>query len=181
MAFSYFTGKGKLDSPKQQKNSLRINVDSNLRRWFSRNLGLWRSRRQYFFEEEEVVNIDMFIKMEKISQPNPEYESYRFKWWCDNDYKFFSEHPSYKREGIIDTTLQGHQLYRDKEYLSNSSGISNIRQVDEHELIFESHFDDWNVLEHTRLIDQDRYRSRIIYCWDKGSLKIVENHHEIRL
>ena len=27
----------------------RIQLDSNLRRWFARNLGLWRSRRVYFF------------------------------------------------------------------------------------------------------------------------------------
>ena len=65
--------------------------------------------------------------------------------------------------------------------MSESPGISNIRQVDEHELIFESHHENWDILEHTRLIDQDRYRSRVIYRWDKRHLKVVENHHEIRL
>ena len=29
----------------------RIQLDSNLRRWFARNLGLWRSRRLYFFDD----------------------------------------------------------------------------------------------------------------------------------
>ena len=181
MAISYFTGKGSKEPLLKENNSLRINVDSNLRRWFSRNLGLWRSRRQYFFEEDEVVNLDMFIKVDRIPQSNPEYESYRFKWWCENDYEFFSVNPSYRSEGVIDATLQGHQLFRKQSYLSESPGTSNIRQVDEHELIFESHHENWDILEHTRLIDEDRYRSRVIYRWDKRHLKVVENHHEIRL
>ena len=33
----------------------RMHLDSNLRRWFSRNLGLWRSRRLYFFPDDEVL------------------------------------------------------------------------------------------------------------------------------
>ena len=39
----------------------------------------------------------------------------------------------------------------------------------------------WHVLEHTRLIDQDKFRSRTIYSWFNDKLKIVENHHEIRV
>ena len=35
--------------------------------------------------------------------------------------------------------------------------------------------------EYTRLIDQDRFRSRAIYSWQKGDLEIVEHHHETRL
>ena len=35
--------------------------------------------------------------------------------------------------------------------------------------------------EYTRLIDQDRFRSRAIYSWQKGELEIVEHHHETRL
>ena len=48
-------------------------------------------------------------------------------------------------------------------------------------LIVESNYDNWHVLEHTRLIDQDKYRSRTIYSWLNDKLKIVENHHEIRI
>ena len=82
---------------------------------------------------------------------------------------------------MINVRLQGHQLYRESSYLSDVSCISNIRQVDEHELIFDSCYENWHAVENTRLIDQDRYRSRNIYSWCKNKLKIVENHHEIRI
>lgn len=43
----------------------RIQLDSSLRRWFSRNLGLWRSRRLYFFRgEEEGLRLDSFLRIE---------------------------------------------------------------------------------------------------------------------
>ena len=77
--------------------------------------------------------------------------------------------------------LKGHQLMREKFYLSNDEGISNIKQVDEHEMIFESSYKDWYILEHTRLVDSDNYRFRVIYSWNKDKLKIVENHHEIKI
>ena len=77
--------------------------------------------------------------------------------------------------------LQGHQLIRENFYLSDMKGISNIRQVDEHEMIFESTYDDWHILEHTRLIDMDNLRYRVIYSWSKNELKIVESHHETRI
>ena len=77
--------------------------------------------------------------------------------------------------------LKGHQLVRENFYLSNVEGISNIRQVDEHEMIFESSYQDWYILEHTRLVDSDNYRFRVIYSWNKNILKIVENHHEIKI
>ena len=181
MAISYSSGIGKPKNSSDAIGRLRINFDGNLRRWFGRNIGVWNSRRQYFFDNEKVVNLDMFIKIEKLSKSNPIYESYRFRWWCEDDNDFFIKRPNYSSEGEIIARLQGHQLIRDSSYLSDSSGISNIRQVDEHELIFESNYDDWHVLEHTRLIDQDRFRSRNIYSWYKDKLKIVENHHEIRI
>ena len=77
--------------------------------------------------------------------------------------------------------IKGHQLIRENFYLSDVDGISNIRQVDENEMIFESSYEDWYILEHTRLIDSDNYRFRVIYSWNKNELKIVENHHEIRI
>ena len=77
--------------------------------------------------------------------------------------------------------LKGHQLKRENFYLSNDEGISNIKQVDEHEMIFESSYKDWYILEHTRLVDTDNYRFRVIYSWNKNILKIVENHHEIKI
>ncbi len=181
MAISYSSAIGKPKNSSQGIDRLRINFDSNLRRWFSRNIGLWHSRRQYFFEDEKAENVDMFINVEKLNQDSPDFETYRFKWWSEDEENFFIKRPTYKREGVITAKLQGHQLFRESSYLSESSGISNIRQVDEHELIFESNYDDWDILEHTRLIDQDKFRSRVIYSWFKNELKIVENHHEIRI
>ena len=81
----------------------------------------------------------------------------------------------------IRDSIKGHQLIREKFYLSDIDGISNIKQVDEHEMIFESSYEDWYILEHTRLIDEDNYRFRVIYSWNKDKLKIVENHHEIKI
>ncbi|MGE4582380.1 MAG: hypothetical protein AAEC03_08535, partial [Synechococcus sp.] len=57
---------------------------------------------------------------------------------------------------------------------------TRLRQVDEHETILESHYQQWDILEHIRLVDQDRYRYRAIYSWENGELAIVEHHHEIR-
>ena len=181
MAISYSSGIGSTRNSSVGIDRLRIDFDSNLRRWFRRNIGLWHSRRQYFFDEEKAINLEMFINVSKINQNDLDFESYKFKWWCEDEKDFFIQRPTYKSEGEITARLQGHQLIRNCSYLSDSSGISNIRQVDEHELIFESNYDNWHVLEHTRLIDQDKLRSRTIYSWFRDKLKIVENHHETRV
>ena len=181
MAISYSSGIGKTKNCSVGIDRLRIDFDSNLRRWFGRNIGLWHSRRQYFFDEEKAVNLEMYINVSKLIPTDSDFESYLFKWWCNDEKDFFIKRPIYKSEGEMTARLQGHQLIRDCSYLSNSLGISNIRQVDEHELIFESNYDNWHILEHTRLIDQDRFRSRNIYSWYNDKLKIVENHHEIRI
>ena len=181
MAISYSSVIGGTKNSSAGIDRLRIDFDSNLKRWFARNIGLWHSRRQYFFDEEKAINLEMYINVSNSNQRDSEFESYRFNWWCEDEKDFFIKRPTYKSKGEMTARLQGHQLIRDCSYLSNSSGISNIRQVDEHELIFESNYDDWHVLEHTRLIDQDQFRSRNIYSWFKDKLKIVENHHEIRI
>ena len=181
MAISYSSGLGKTENSSVGIDRLRIDFDSNLRRWFGRNIGLWHSKRQYFFDKEKAINLEMFINVANLTQSKSEFESYRFNWWCEDEKDFFDKRPEYKSEGEITVRLQGHQIIRESSYLSDSPCISNIRQVDEHELIFESNYDDWYVLEHTRLINQDQYRSRVIYSWFKDKLKIVENHHEIRI
>ena len=33
-----------------ENNSPEINFNSNLKRWFSRNIGLWKSNRTYFID-----------------------------------------------------------------------------------------------------------------------------------
>ena len=48
-------------------NSPEVSIDSNLKRWFSRNIGLWKSNRTYFLEEErKTYNICMFINLSLI-------------------------------------------------------------------------------------------------------------------
>ena len=162
-------------------NDPRINLDSNLRRWFARTLGLWRSRRQYLFDNDEVFHVDMVIRVEMFAELEDGNTRYRFSWWPEKDSDLFVKKPRYQRQGVIEATLWGHKLLRSKAYLDDSPVTTSIRQVDEHESIFESHYENWDILEHARLIDQDRYRSRAIYSWADGELKIMEHHHEIRL
>jgi hypothetical protein len=159
----------------------RIQLDSNLRRWFSRNLGLWRSQRLYFFADGEALRVDMMLRVEIFSEPIEGDAAYRFTWWPETDYDFFDKKPRYVPTGTMEAYLCGHQLRRSRGYLCGSPTKSQIRQVDEHELIFESHYQAWDILEHIRLVDQDRYRARSIYSWKDGVLELAETHHEIRV
>jgi len=159
----------------------RIRLDSSLRRWFSRNLGLWRSRRLYFFHDDEPMRVDMLLRVESFSEPIEGEAAYRFTWWPEQEYDFFDRKPRYVREGVMEAYLCGHQLRRSRGYLCGSPTKSQIRQVDEHEMVFESHYLEWDILEHIRLVDQDRYRARSIYSWRDGLLELSEIHHEIRL
>ena len=159
----------------------RIQLDSSLRRWFARNLGLWRSRRLYFFADGDVLRVDMMLRVEGFSEPVEGEAAYRFSWWPDKEYDFFDRKPRYVREGTMEAYLCGHQLRRSRGYLCGSPTKSQFRQVDEHELIFESHYQEWDILEHIRLVDQDRYRARSIYSWRNGDLELSEIHHEERV
>ena len=164
------------------QNSPEISIDSNLRRWFSRNIGSWKSKRTYFFEEErKTYNLCMYINIEALENKNEWESHYKFTWYPEKKYSFFDENPKYKEKGEMRAFIKGHQLIREKFYLSDIDGISNIKQVDEHEMIFESTYEDWYIVEHTRLVDEDNYRYRVIYSWNKDKLKIVENHHEIKI
>ena len=160
-----------------------IQVDSNLRRWFARNLGVWRSRRQYLFSDDQVMHLDMNLKMEAFAEPQAGETRYRFSWWPEagQSDEFFARKPWYEREGVMEATLWGHQLQRSRGDLNADPVRTRLRQVDEHETILESHYQQWDILEHIRLVDQDRYRYRAIYSWENGELAIVEHHHEIRL
>ncbi len=165
-----------------EDSSPELSINSNLRRWFSRNIGLWKSNRTYFLQEEsKSYNLCMNINIEAL-ESKKEWEShYKFTWYPEKRYSFFEENPKYKEKGEMQAYIKGHQLIREKFYLSDVDGISNIKQVDEHEMIFESSYEDWYILEHTRLVDADNYRYRVIYSWNKDKLKIVENHHEIKI
>ena len=163
-------------------NTPDLYLDSNLRRWFSRNIGLWKSHRTYFLERtNKTYNICMFLKIEAVENKDPWKSHYKFSWYPEKKYKFFDENPNYSEKGEMKAYIQGHQLIREKFYLSDSKGISNIKQVDEHEMIFESSYDNWHILEHTRLLNLDNFRFRVIYSWNKNDIEIVENHHEIRI
>ncbi len=182
MSLSGLEGAKKPLSPSTNSSLPRINLNNNLIRWFSRNLGLWSSRRQYFFEDKSVLYVDMMLKVEAFSKYSEHGEPrYRFTWWPENEYDFFIKKPTYKKNGEMLVTLSGHQLHRSSFYLNDLPGKSNIRQVDEHEVIFDSNYKNLDVLEHTRLIDEDRYRSRVIYTWEDRKLIIAEQHHETRL
>lgn len=166
---------GRDDSPE-------ISLNSNLKRWFSRNLGLWKSNRTYFLEKErKTSNLCMNLNIQALENKNEWESHYKFSWYPEKKYTFFKENPQYKERGEMQAFIRGHQLVRENFYLSNVNGISNIKQVDEHEMIFESSYEDWYIIEHTRLVDSDKYRFRVIYSWNKNQLKIVENHHEIKI
>ena len=163
-------------------NSPEISLNSNLKRWFSRNIGLWKSNRTYFLDEaQKTYNLSMYINIQTLKNKSEWESNYKFTWYPEKKYNFFKENPQYKERGEMHAFLKGHQLFRENFYLSYYEGISNIKQVDEHEMIFESSYEDWYILEHTRLVDTDNYRFRVIYSWNKNKLKIVENHHEIKI
>ena len=165
-----------------ENNSPEISLNSNLKRWFSRNIGLWKSNRSYFLEEnKKTYNLCMNLNIQALKNKTAWESHYKFSWYPEKKYPFFEENPQYKEKGEMEAFLRGHQLIRENFYLSNVDGISNIRQVDEHEMIFESSYENWYILEHTRLVDSDNYRFRVIYSWNKNKLKIVENHHEIKI
>jgi len=89
MAISHSSGIGRTRNSSVGIDRLRIDFDSNLRRWFGRNIGLWHSKRQYFFDEEKGINLEMYINVSKLIQSDLEFESYRFKWWCEDQKDFF--------------------------------------------------------------------------------------------
>ncbi|MEK9631845.1 MAG: hypothetical protein VW076_08230 [Synechococcus sp.] len=159
----------------------RIQFDTTLRRWFSRNLGLWRSRRQYFFPDDEVLRVDMLLRVETFEDQAESEPRYRFSWWPEKEYDFFEMKPRYVREGTMEATLCGHQLRRSRGYLCGSPTKSQVRQADEHEVVFESHYQEWDIFEYIRLVNQDQFRARTIYSWRDGNLELVETHHEIRV
>ena len=170
-----------LVAPTANGASTPIQMDTSLRRWFGRNLGLWRSRRQYTFSDDQVLHLDMNLKMEAFAEPEGGESRYRFSWWPERETDFFDRKPRYEKAGVMEATLMGHQLQRNRAYLEPTAHRTQIRQVDEHEMIFESHYGDWDVQEYTRMIYDDRYRSRAIYSWQNNVLEIVEHHHETRM
>lgn len=158
----------------------RFQLDNGLRRWFERNLGLWNSQRLYFFDGEEPLRLDMALRVESLSDASEGEARYRFSWWTEKAYDFFERKPEVPREGSMEASLCGHQLTRTNYLFGTGPVTTRIRQVDEQQLTFETLQNDLHVLEHIRLVDQDRFRSRSIFTWRGGKLEVSEMHHEIR-
>ena len=60
-------------------NSPEVSIDSNLKRWFSRNIGLWKSNRTYFLEEErKTYNLCMYINIESLKNKKEWESHYKF-------------------------------------------------------------------------------------------------------
>ncbi len=90
-----------LVAPTANGASTPIQMDTSLRRWFGRNLGLWRSRRQYTFSDDQVLHLDMNLKMEAFAEPEGGESRYRFSWWPEGEVSeaFFERKPWYDVRG----------------------------------------------------------------------------------
>ena len=55
-----------------ENHSPEISLNSNLKRWFSRNIGMWKSNRTYFLDEvQKTYNLCMNLKIEALkNNPN---------------------------------------------------------------------------------------------------------------
>ncbi|OOV35855.1 hypothetical protein BV53_02810 [Candidatus Synechococcus spongiarum LMB bulk15N] len=155
-------------------------MDQVVRRWFNRNLGLWRSHRRFDFSDGSTVSMDTMLRIESFEDPLKGDSCYRFRWWPVRKDTAFSQDSPYATTGTMEAYLIGHQLYRSRGYFCGSPTRSHIRQVDEQEVVFESHYMEWDILEHIRLVDDARYRARSIYSWQNSTLTLVEVHHEVR-
>ena len=101
-------------------NSPEISLNSNLRRWFSRNIGLWKSNRTYFLEDEKKkYNLCMYLKIEALKNKKEWESHYKFTWYPEKKYSFFDENPKYKEKGEMQAYIKGHQLMRENFYLSD--------------------------------------------------------------
>ena len=80
-------------------NSPKINIDSNLKRWFSRNIGLWKSNRTYFLEEEKKThNLCMYLNVEALENKKDWESHYKFTWYPKKKYNFLKRILNIKKE-----------------------------------------------------------------------------------
>ena len=71
----------------------------------------------------------MNIKIQAIKNKKEWESHYKFNWYPEKKYLFFEEYPQYKEQGEMIAFLRGHQLVRENFYLSDTNGISNIKQI----------------------------------------------------
>ena len=101
-------------------NSPEINLNSNLKRWFSRNIGQWKSNRTYYLDQaQKTYNLCMNIDIQALKNKSEWESHYKFTWYPEKKYNFFEENHQYKERGEMRAILRGHQLLRENFYLSN--------------------------------------------------------------
>ena len=75
-----------------ENNSPEISLNSNLKRWFSRNIGLWKSHRTYFLHEvQKTYNLCMNINIESVESKSEWESHYKFTWYPEKTYSSFEE------------------------------------------------------------------------------------------
>ena len=82
-----------------ENQSPEISFNSNLKRWFSRNIGLWRSNRTYFLEEvNKTYNLCMNLNIQRLENKK-EWESlYKFTWYPEKNILFLMRILNIKNE-----------------------------------------------------------------------------------
>jgi len=72
------------------ENPPEINLNSNLKRWFSRNIGLWKSNRTYFLDEaQKTYNLSMNINIQALKSKSEWESHYKFTWYPEKKNNFF--------------------------------------------------------------------------------------------
>jgi len=95
-------------------NPPEISLNNNLKRWFSRNIGLWQSNRTYFLDKpQKTYNLSMNINIQALESKSEWETHYKFTWYPEKKYNFFEENPQYKERGEMRAFLKGHQLMRE--------------------------------------------------------------------
>ena len=90
-----------------KNNPPEITLNSNLKRWFSRNIGLWKSNRTYFFDEvQKTYNLCMNINIQALENKSEWESHYKFTWYPEKKYNFFDENPQYKEKGEMRAYLK---------------------------------------------------------------------------
>ena len=75
-----------------ENNSPEISINSNLKRWFSRNIGLWKSNRTYFLDDgQKTYNLCMNINIQALENKSEWESHYKFTWYPEKKYNFFEE------------------------------------------------------------------------------------------
>ena len=68
-------------NPNFGANPPEIGLNNNLKRWFSRNIGLWKSNRTYFLDElQKTYNLCMNINIQALENKSEWESHYKFIW-----------------------------------------------------------------------------------------------------